>query len=253
MKKMTPERVAELRVAFELASRNVGFASYSEQHAARTACIPLLGEAVLELERRLPARVKSGGPQVVLTPKPFFTYVREVVIRRWGGVTFDWDLAASHDNALCRYFFTEEDNALAQDWHKICGPTYWAWNNPPFGYLAPWVAKAHLECLLGARVVQLVKMAIGAEWFHQHVKGGPCTVIRMRGRLPFIGYGGAGANFDTMLIVWHGGEYSEEDWDWKPDLLAWLSTQHDYPLTHLLEWNWRPLQKLITERSSTIG
>lgn len=237
--KISPERLAEMRVAYEAASRTYGYSSYSEHHAARAACIPMLGEALLELERRQPARVASGGPQVVLTPKPFFDFLSA----QYGG--FARDLAASPENALCPRYFTEQDNALTQSWlvpgwSPTCQP--WQFNNPPFGTISPWTRTAHSECLLGARIVQLLKMAIGSEWFQAHVKGGPCKVKRMWGRLPFMGYQGRGANFDTMVIEWHGGRYSEEDWDWRADLQAWFD-KVDYPTALLLEWGWKRWEK----------
>lgn len=40
---------------------------------------------------------------------------------------FEWDLAASADNKLCKNFYTKENNGLEKDWNGIC------WLNPPYG------------------------------------------------------------------------------------------------------------------------
>lgn len=57
---------------------------------------------------------------------------------------FDWDLAASPDNSLCFQYYTEQDNALIQDWSGKRG-----FINPPFGDgrygLHKWVRKAYEE------------------------------------------------------------------------------------------------------------
>lgn len=40
---------------------------------------------------------------------------------------FEIDLAASKENAKCKKFYTEKDDALSKKWHGVC------WCNPPYG------------------------------------------------------------------------------------------------------------------------
>jgi phage N-6-adenine-methyltransferase len=191
---------------------------YMRHQQALRQCALYLAEAVDHVRRK--AASVGGGSQTVCTPKPFFDFCAWYLAENYGG-QFVIDLAASIENALCARFFSETDNALAQRWHLETGDDRWGWNNPPFGLIEPWVQFARAETLLGARLAQLLKMAIGAEWFQTHVKNGPCTVLRMAGRLPFIGYGGNGANFDTMLVLWTGSEYIELDWNWRLEMARW--------------------------------
>ena len=52
---------------------------------------------------------------------------------------FNWDLAASDDNAKCEHYFICEDNSLEQDWGKLDGNLFL---NPPYGRkLKLWVKK----------------------------------------------------------------------------------------------------------------
>ncbi|WP_252192268.1 phage N-6-adenine-methyltransferase [Secundilactobacillus kimchicus] len=59
---------------------------------------------------------------------------------------FTWDLAASDTNHKCPSYFTEEDNSLKQDWHKLKGNLFL---NPPYGRnIKVWVEKAYNESIL---------------------------------------------------------------------------------------------------------
>lgn len=40
---------------------------------------------------------------------------------------FTLDVCATPENAKCPSYYTEEDDALIQEWHGTC------WMNPPFG------------------------------------------------------------------------------------------------------------------------
>jgi hypothetical protein len=88
----------------------------------------------------VPVQKPGRSEQTVCTPPEFLRAVRYFL-----GLCgeFDFDLAASDDNAVThpryegdRPYYTEQDNALVQTWK--CG-TGWNWCNPPFGKLAPWV------------------------------------------------------------------------------------------------------------------
>lgn len=222
--KLKAAKVAEALEAIKAARRRPetfrDIHEYAAWKSAQDRCVDILEEMVEMVRSKGAKGPVGGGPQDVRTPKPFFDFVAWKLAREYGG-RFVRDLAASPENALCPLYFTEEDNALKQQWHLHCGGNEWAWDNPPFGNSEPWVKLANAETLLGARVVQLLRMALGTGWFQRHVKGGPCTVLRMAGRLPFIGYEGASANFDTMILVWHGGDYEEVDWHWRLEMAHW--------------------------------
>ena len=54
------------------------------------------------------------------TPKDLFMSLHNIF-------HFDLDVAASKENALCEKYYTEEANALVQEWRGMC------WCNPPYG------------------------------------------------------------------------------------------------------------------------
>lgn len=51
---------------------------------------------------------------------------------------FEVDVCASPDNALCEYFWTEDDDCLQQDWGDDFG---FVWCNPPYSNPLPFVEK----------------------------------------------------------------------------------------------------------------
>src|SRR5262249_9073069 len=79
---------------------------------------------------------------------------------------FKLDAAALPSNALCRKFFTPDDDALAQDWGSQA-----VWLNPPFtgGKPGAWVQKASEEAHKGATVVCLLPQWTSWRWWHQIV------------------------------------------------------------------------------------
>lgn len=208
-----------------------------------SAGIALLVEYLLRSNAKSAKNPKGNGPQDVATPQPFFDWLDRGVVpsKTWpwldsppAGYRFGFDLSAQAHNTKCPRYFSPEDDSLSQDWSKVCGINkedyllgFWAWNNPPYGRDAPKFAKkASEEVLKGARLVQLMKAAVGTRWFNKYVKGHPCKVIVLEGRVPFDGdYDGNSANFDSMLIEWNGGPFKIEFLDWKPLLAEWLVRQ----------------------------
>ncbi len=89
------------------------------------------------------------------------------------GFCFQWDLAASHNNAVCDNYFTKEQNALSMDWwllpnDSFCNPPYSKPNLPLF------MEKAYLEGLkiqrecLPKRLVFLVPLD-QTDWSRSYV------------------------------------------------------------------------------------
>lgn len=80
---------------------------------------------------------------------------------------FQFDLACNKENAKCTNFFTEEDNSLSKEWHKIGDG--WLWLNPPYSPLKPWIVKAQEENRKGARIVVLCPPIITSRYFKEHL------------------------------------------------------------------------------------
>ena len=92
---------------------------------------------------------------------------------------FEFDLACNIENSKCKNFFTEKEDSLLQDWHKIDG---WLWLNPPYSPLKPWIVKAQEENAKGAKIVMLVPPHITSRYFQQHL---PSEIRFIVGRVPF--------------------------------------------------------------------
>ncbi len=81
---------------------------------------------------------------------------------------FEWDLAASHNNALCKKYYTKEDDGLKQTWSGIC------WLNPPYGdkssKMVDWIKKAYNDSNNNDNltVVMLIPARTNTKWFHNY-------------------------------------------------------------------------------------
>lgn len=79
---------------------------------------------------------------------------------------FEWDLAASPENALCKNFYTQENDGLKQNWNGIC------WLNPPYGdkqsKMVDWIKKAYNSTQENENltVVMLIPARTNTKWFH---------------------------------------------------------------------------------------
>lgn len=99
-----------------------------------------------------------------------------------------------YDQFLC----SRNSNSLHLPWREVGG---WCWLNSRFYDMENWYRKAHLECLYGAKIVQLGPASTGASYFRQIIEGAPCSVFLLNKRLRFDGYSGP-AGQDHWLIVW---------------------------------------------------
>ncbi len=96
---------------------------------------------------------------------------------------FDLDAAADKDSALCPRYYTEEMDALKQEWGKD-GETVFC--NPPYGrMIGHFVAKAHAETLKcnTLTVVLLIPARTDTKWWHAHCAAGEVRFIK--GRVKF--------------------------------------------------------------------
>lgn len=81
------------------------------------------------------------------------------------------DMAASHENALHNYYFTEKDDSFSFEWAEKLkvhirpfGPSF-VWCNPPYSNPKPWVKKALEAQADGLGVVMLLNADDSTEWF----------------------------------------------------------------------------------------
>lgn len=142
---------------------------------------------------------------------------------------FALDVCASHENRKTAPYITESDDGLGVDWcdwidaktphgHHPGWPL-WAWCNPPYSKIAPWVAKAAAESAAGVGCVMLVMADTSVGWFADALQ----TVSEIRfitaspkengarydgGRIGFLDSNGkpaGGNNKGPMLLIWRPG------------------------------------------------
>lgn len=117
--------------------------------------------------------------QEVETPEVFLNAIRKKLSIR----NFTFDLAASASNCVSKRFYSIEQNSLVQPWDSGEG---YAWCNPPYDDLAPWVAKGAEAKRRGQRVVMLVRASVGANWWRDSVHD-QAQVWFLNGRITFVG------------------------------------------------------------------
>lgn len=132
----------------------------------------------------------SSKDQTWTTPKEFFKELDD-------HFAFTLDAFASHENALCEKYYTEEDNALIQDWYPER-----VFMNPPYGkMLKHCVKKAYEESLKGTKIVMLIPSRTDTTYFHDYIYG-KAEIRFLRGRLKF-GDGKNPAPFPSMLVIYN--------------------------------------------------
>lgn len=128
------------------------------------------------------------------TPDEIFEYFDAIY-------NFKFDLAASEQNKKCSEFFSEKDNSLIQDWHRING---WLWLNPPYGRnLKLWIKKAHEEMEKGAMICMLIPASVGTLYWHEYIINRVNKIYFFKGRIQFITQDNkkmAGAMYDSALV-----------------------------------------------------
>jgi phage N-6-adenine-methyltransferase len=132
------------------------------------------------------------------TPPAFFKGVN-------AEFSFNLDVAASEENALCSIYYTPEISALENQWGPF-GTV--AWCNPPYspGNIPRFLAKAVEQKRRGVASVLLVPLDPGRSWM-RHVIGEAAEVRAVVGRIRFLdGVTGepapSGAAKPSALIVY---------------------------------------------------
>lgn len=122
------------------------------------------------------------------TPQAFFDKYNDIY-------NFNTDVCASAENAKCEYYYTEEEDGLAQEWKGVC------WLNPPYGReIIHWMKKAYESSLKGATVVCLVPARTDTKWWHEYAMKGEIEFIR--GRLKF-GDAKNSAPFPSAVVIFY--------------------------------------------------
>ncbi|MGY3945493.1 phage N-6-adenine-methyltransferase [Aeromonas tecta] len=81
---------------------------------------------------------------------------------------FILDAAALPETALCQKYLTPDIDSLSVDWGDFISPSArapWAWLNPPYSDIGPWVAKAIEQQGKGIGTVMLVPQDTSTEWY----------------------------------------------------------------------------------------
>jgi phage N-6-adenine-methyltransferase len=156
---------------------------------------------------RMPEQKPYRSKQDYGTPPEFLTAVKN----RLCITKFVIDLAASKENAVAEIFYTEEDDSLGPikwDWGG------WAWLNPPFSRIEPWVAKAAKEASNGAHIAVLVPAAVGSNWWRDWVEAYAYQSF-LNGRLTFVGET-APYPKDCALLLYTPWQFmGHEIWNWR--------------------------------------
>lgn len=112
---------------------------------------------------------------------------------------FKLDPCCTHGNKKCKYFFTEEDDGLNQDWDLKS-----VFMNPPYGReIGKWMKKAYEESLTGCTVVCLVPSRTDTKWWHEYAMKGEIRFIK--GRLKF-GESKNSAPFPSAVVIFESKE-----------------------------------------------
>lgn len=119
---------------------------------------------------------------------------RELFDRLNKAFGFTLDPAASHENALCTYHFTQEDDGLSKSW---AGETVWC--NPPYSSLKAWLKKGSEEGR-HTTVVMLVPARTDTKAWHEYVIPWASEIHYVKGRLKF-GDAKNSAPFPSAIIV----------------------------------------------------
>jgi phage N-6-adenine-methyltransferase len=103
------------------------------------------------------------------------------------GNRFVLDVAASDENHLCPRYFTEETNALVQEWTVGIDELWWC--NPPFSLKEEFLAKAVEQWAKGNQGVMLLPSSQEAEWFRKYITHPHRPRVTWPGRIQFLIHG----------------------------------------------------------------
>jgi phage N-6-adenine-methyltransferase len=167
---------------------------------------------------RMPVQKPGRSKQDYGTPREFISAVKN----RLRIEEFSVDLAASAENTVVPgSYFDERFDSLRPEVTWNIRPGKWAWLNPPFNRIQPWVAKAAKEASNGAHIAVLVPASVGANWWQDWVETYAYQSF-LNGRLTFVGET-APYPKDCALLLYTPWQFvGHEIWTWRasvPQLL----------------------------------
>lgn len=129
---------------------------------------------------------------------------------------FDIDLAATRENAVCPYYYSLEEgrDSLGDNSWQAPDENGWAWCNPPYSDIRPWVAKAYAESEQGAQIVMLVPASVGANWWRDYVDG-KAFISFLNDRITFVGCDNVYPKDCALLFYTPWGFTGHEIWSWQ--------------------------------------
>ena len=131
------------------------------------------------------------------TPRPFFEKLNKEF-------EFNLDPCARSHNALCKKYFTEEEDGLSQDWsgHRV-------FVNPPYGRgIGLWIKKCYEESRKpDTTVVMLIPSRTDTKYWHDYVMKSD-EIHLVKGRIKFGG-GTNSAPFPSAVVVFRGTDVDE--------------------------------------------
>lgn len=125
---------------------------------------------------------------------------------------FAIDLAASEENRVAPAFYSEPNSALLPQntWHSVG----WAWCNPPFKDIEPWVFKAAKESMNnGAQIVMLTPVSFSNWWLD--CVDNHAYVCYLNGRIKFVGAEQGYPKDCALLFYTPWGFIGSEIWSWR--------------------------------------
>lgn len=115
---------------------------------------------------------------------------------------FDMDVCAEYATRKCEtYFSPGRIDGLKADWSQS---GRFAWMNPPYSDIAPWLQKARLEAAKGVRTTCLLPADSSTGWWHENIEFQPLVqVYRLPKRIRFIlrGKKADSPNFASVIVV----------------------------------------------------
>jgi len=142
---------------------------------------------------------------------------------RLGIENFHLDVAASEENSVGLRWFTEEHDALRPE---VSWKDGWAFCNPPFGHIEPWVKKAWEEAQRGAWIAMLLPAGVGANWWRDYVDG-KAHVLLLNGRLVFTGETTPYPKDCVLLLYTPYIRGGYEVWNWRKECESELLAQKE--------------------------
>lgn len=117
------------------------------------------------------------------------------------------DVAASAYNAVCPVYIDERCNALATPWDWFAHKGEYAWCNPPYSNIAPWIEAAAEAAKQGIGCVMLVMLDQSVGWFLKALESCQEVVVVTGGRIafrhPVTGLPVRGNTKGSMFLIWH--------------------------------------------------